>query len=244
VKHTITYGDEQIRFSIRFLPQTTRNKKRVAIHVHPDGAVNVDAPEGTDVSAVGAAVRRRARWIWLRQTEYRERTKHVLPREYVSGETHFYLGKRYVLKVIENQTAPQGVKLLRGRLEVSTRSRDAEVVRRLLDAWYRQRAEEVFARRITACAAKASWMTTMPGFRLLTMRTQWGSCSPKGELLLNPNLVKAPGPCVEYVVFHELCHLKEHNHSKRFYELLGALLPDWQTWKSELDESAEHLLNR
>jgi predicted metal-dependent hydrolase len=136
------------------------------------------------------------------------------------------------------------VKLLRGRLEVSTRSRDAEVVRRLLDAWYRLRAEEVFAQRITACAAKASWITAIPGFRLLTMRTQWGSCSPKGELLLNPLLVKAPGPCVEYVVFHELCHLKEHNHSKRFYELLGALLPDWQTWKSELDESAEHLLNR
>jgi hypothetical protein len=75
------------------------------------------------------------------------------------------------------------------------------------------------------------------------MKTQWGSCSPKGELLLNPLLVKAPGHCVDYVIFHELCHLKEHNHSQRFYELLGGLLPDWEKRKAELDGLAEQLLN-
>lgn len=244
MKRTITYGDEKISFAIRFVPKLARLKQRVAIHVHPDGAVKVDAPEGTNASAVIAAVRRRARWIWQRQNEYHERIKHVLSREYVSGESHFYLGKRYTLKVILHRTAPQGVKLLRGRLEVTTRSKDADVVRALLDAWYRLRAEDVFARRIAACAAMASWIKTTPGFRLLTMRTQWGSCSPKGKLLLNPHLVKAPGPCVDYVIFHELCHLKEHNHSAKFYSLLGGLLPDWQKWKSELDELAEHLLNR
>lgn len=244
MKRTITYGDEKISFSIRFRPKPERTKQRVAIHVHPDGVINVDAPEGIDASAVVAAVRRRVRWIWQHQNEYRERTRHVLPREYMSGESHFYLGKRYLLKVISHRTAAPGVKLLRGRLEVTTQSKDAEVVRSLLDAWYRLRAEDVFKRRIAACAAMASWIKTTPGFRLLTMRTQWGSCSPKGELLLNPHLVKARGPCADYVIFHELCHLKEHNHSKRFYELLGGLLPDWQKWKSELDESAEHLLNR
>lgn len=244
MKRSITYGDEKIGFSVRFLPKPERSKQRIAIHVHPDGTVGVDAPEGTDASAVVAAVRRRVRWIWQRRNEYFERTRHVLPREYVSGESHFYLGKRYVLKVILRRTTQQNVKLLRGRLEVTTRSKDAEAVRGLLDAWYRLRAEDVFTRRIAACAAKASWIKTTPDFRLLAMRTQWGSCSPKGELLLNPHLVKAPGPCADYVIFHELCHLKEHNHSKRFYELLGGLLPDWQKWKSELDESAEHLLNR
>lgn len=241
MRRFITYGEERIGFSIRYLPAPRR---RVSIHVHPDGTVTVDAPENTETAEVVAAVRRRIRWIWLRLRACRERARHVLPRQYVSGESHFYLGRRHVLKVIVSSAAHEGVKLLRGKLEVRTRARDAGKVRTLLDAWYRQRAEEMFARRIAACAAQAPWIKTTPGFRLLTMRTQWGSCSPKGDLLLNPHLVKAPGPCVDYVIFHELCHLKEHNHSAKFYSLLGGLLPDWQKWKSELDELAEHLLNR
>ncbi len=241
MRRFITYGEERIGFSIRYLPEPRR---RVSIHVHPDGTVTVDAPENTEAAEVVAAVRRRIRWIWLRLRACRERARHVLPRQYVSGESHFYLGRRHVLKVIVSPTESQGVKLLRGKLEVRTRSRDAGKVRALLDAWYRQRAKDMFARRIAECAAKAPWIRTVPGFRLLTMRTQWGSCSPKGDLLLNPHLVKAPGPCQDYVIFHELCHLKEHNHSAKFYSLLGGLLPDWQQWKSELDELAEHLLNR
>lgn len=241
MRRSITYGEERIGFSIKFSP---RASQRVAIHVESDGTVSVDAPEGADVAAVVAAVRHRVRWIWQRLRACRERARHVLPRQYVSGESHFYLGKRHVLKVIVGADEPPGVKLLRGKLEVRTRIRDADKVRALLDAWYRQRAEDVFARRIAACAADVPWLKTAPGFRLLTMRTQWGSCSPKGELVLNPHLVKAPGPCVDYVIFHELCHLKEHNHSAKFYSLLSGLLPDWQKWKSELDELAEHLLNR
>lgn len=241
MRRFITYGEERIGFSIRYVPAPRR---RLSIHVHPDGTVTVDAPDNIETCEVVAAVRHRARWIWLRLRACRERARHVLPRQYVSGESYFYLGRRHMLKVIVNPALPEGVKLLRGRLEMTTWRRDARKIRALLDAWYRVRAEDVFARRIAACAAKASWIKATPGFRLLTMRTQWGSCSPKGELLLNPHLVKAPGPCSDYVIFHELCHLKEHNHSKRFYELLGGLLPDWQEWKSELDESAEHLLNR
>ena len=241
MRRFITYGEESIGFSIRF---STRSSKRVLIHVVPDGTVNVDAPEDTDVAEVVAAVRHRARWIWQRLRAYRERTRHVLPREYVSGESHFYLGKRYALKVIVSSTEIQGVKLLRGKLEVRTCARDAVKVRALLDGWYRTRAQEVFAKRIAECATKVPWLKTVPGFRMLTMRTQWGSCSRKGDLVLNPLLVKAPGPCVDYVIFHELCHLKEHNHSARFYGLLGGLLPDWHKWKSELDELADHLLNR
>lgn len=241
MRRFITYGDERIGFSVRFSP---RSSTRVLIHVHPNGTVNVDAPASADVGEVVDVVRRRVRWIWQRLRAYRERTRHVLPREYVSGESHFYLGKRYVLKVIVASTEPQGVKLMCGKLEVRTRVKDAAKVRVLLDAWYRKRAEEVFARRIAACATKVPWLKNSPGFRMLAMRAQWGSCSPKGELILNPLLVKAPGPCVDYVIFHELCHLKEHNHSERFYRLLGGLLPDWQKWKSEVDGLAEHLLNR
>ncbi|QDX82854.1 metal-dependent hydrolase [Denitratisoma sp. DHT3] len=216
----------------------------MSIHIAPDGVVSVDAPEGTAVAEVMAAVRRRVRWVWLRLRAGRERVRHVLPREYVSGESHFYLGRRHVLKVIVAAKDEPGVKLLRGRLEIRVPARKPAQVRTLLDAWYRRRADEVFARRIATCAVQAPWIKQAPAFRLLTMRTQWGSCSPKGGLLLNPMLVKAPTPCIDYVILHELCHLKEHNHSPHFYELLAGLMEDWQGRKAELDALADHLLNR
>lgn len=239
----IAYGEERIGFTVRFQP---RPRQRVAIHVMPDGAVQVDAPLDTEMTAVKDAVRQRARWIWQQLQAHRERQRHVMPREYVSGETHFYLGRRHMLKV---QLAPAGagagVRLWRGRLEVSTPQRDAATVRRLLEAWYRAHAGEVFARVLAEVAQRMRLRgAEPPPWRLLAMRTQWGSCSPKGELLLNPLLVKAPRACIEYVVAHELCHLTEHNHSPRFYGLLGAVLPDWAERKAELDGLAEQLLNR
>jgi predicted metal-dependent hydrolase len=241
-RYSVPYGDERIGFSVRFLP---RPQRRVAIHVMPDGSVQVDAPEDSNVLEIKKAVCLRARWVWQQLEAQRERKRHVLTREYVSGETHFYLGRRHMLKVQVDQQAAPGVRLWRGRLEITTaQRRDAIVVRRLLEGWYRERARDVFARVLADLAPRIRLSQSFPPWRLLSMRTQWGSCSPKGELLLNPHLVRAPRACIEYVIAHELCHLKEHNHSKRFYRLLGEVLPDWEKRKGELDNLAEQLLNR
>lgn len=240
-RHSIAYGDERLAFTVHFVQ---RPRRSVAIHVMPDGSVRVDAPQDTDMVEVKNAVRRRARWIWQQMQAHHERQRHVTPREYVSGETHFYLGRRHMLKVQTAATADAGVRLWRGRLEVSAPRRDADTVRRLLEVWYREHAREVFSRALVDMAERMRLQRSVPTWRMLAMRTQWGSCSPSGELLLNPNLVKAPRACIEYVVAHELCHLKEHNHSPRFYRLLDAALPDWAERKAELDEMAERLLNR
>lgn len=235
------YGNERIVFELNRVPSA---RQRIGIHVLPDGSVRVDAPESAAVEVVLVAVRKRARWIWIRLQARHELGLHVLPREYVSGESHFYLGRRHVLKVFSHADAPAGVKLLRGKLEVTAASNDPKRIRSLLEAWYRRRAKEVFTRRLTELTSAAPWLSEVPPFRLLVMRTQWGSCSPAGELLLNPHLVKAPRPCVDYVLAHELCHLKEHNHSPAFYRALSALMPDWLARKEELDGMAEALLNR
>lgn len=240
-QYSVAYGDERILFSVRFLP---RPQRRVAIHVMPDGVVQVDAPEGAVLLEVKHAVRQRAGWVWQQLQAQRERKLHVLPREYVSGETHFYLGRRHMLKVQPTHGVSSGVRMWRGCLEITTTKRDALAVRRLLEAWYRERAAEVFARVIAEMAPRMGIRQVLPSARLLAMRTQWGSCSSKGEVLLNPHLVKAPKACIEYVVAHELCHLREHNHSERFYRLLGQVLPDWAERKAELDGLAEVLLNR
>jgi hypothetical protein len=89
---------------------------------------------------------------------------------------------------------------------------------------------------------KALWVESHPSFGILTMQTQWGSCSPKGRLTLNPNLVKASNTGIDYVILHELCHFAEHNHSKKFYLLLGQVMPNWERVKAQLDGMVHRVL--
>ena len=108
-----------------------------------------------------------------------------------------------------------------------------------------QMIRDVFERRLREEASQVAWASgNLPDMKLLAMKKQWESCSQKGRIHLNPQLVKAPRECIDYVILHELCHLKEHNHSPRFYGLLDRNMPDWRERKAKLDGMAELLLNR
>ena len=106
-------------------------------------------------------------------------------------------------------------------------------------AWYRARARDYFAQRIDEISAKLPWIEAPPPFRLLEMSRQWGSCSPSGHVILNPHLVMAPRDCVDYVVIHELAHLKHHNHGPDFFKLLDQQVPRWEQHKRTLDNMVE-----
>ncbi|HBW0106655.1 M48 family metallopeptidase [Klebsiella aerogenes] len=229
------YGDEWINFDREPRPYAT---SRVLIKVHPDCRVVVSAPEEADDLAVLTAVKKRGRWIYQQLRDFRRQLEYITPRKYISGESHYYLGKQYLLKVIEKPAEVQRVKMLRGKLEVTLRQKSPEKVRQLLIDWYKTRAKDVFAKRLEAMLEQAMWVNAPPPLRILTMQTQWGSCSPNGRLTLNPNLVKAPRECIDYVILHELCHLAEHNHSERFYRLMGQVMPEWEVVKTRLDEMA------
>nr|WP_081430625.1 SprT family zinc-dependent metalloprotease [Pseudenterobacter timonensis] len=233
------YGDEQIAFE-RVVRQQASDK--VLIKVHPDCRVVVSAPTDADNDAVLNAVKKRGRWIYEQLRDFRKQLEYTSPRKYISGESHYYLGKQYLLKVIEAPNSVQGVKLLRGKLEVSVRIKNAEKVRELLTDWYKARAKETFAKRLDAVLEHALWVTERPLLRIQTMQTQWGSCSPNGKITLNPYLVKAPRECVDYVVLHELCHLAEFNHSERFYRLMTQVMPHWEEVKERLDGMANVIL--
>lgn len=233
---SIRYGTDQIAFERLPRPKVA---SRILIRVHPEGRVVVLAPASASDDAVCKAVTKRARWIRQQRRELNEQRRHVTPRQYVSGESHFYLGKRYPLKVVPSPAHDTGVRLLRGKLAVSVRAADPALVRKHLAAWYRIRAREVFAARLDAMMDQALWVATKPPLRLQRMRTQWGNCSPAGRITLNPDLVKAPRACIDYVILHELCHHAEHNHSERFYRLMHSVMPDWEATKHKLDGLAD-----
>jgi predicted metal-dependent hydrolase len=236
---SFSYGDEQISFK-RVLRHQGSGK--ALIKVYPDCRVVVSAPEDACNDDVLTAVKKRGRWIYEQLRDFRKQLEHITPRQYISGESHYYLGKQYQLKVIEDSSRAPSVKLLRGKLEVTIKQKSSEAVREVLVDWYRVRAKEVFAKRLDAMLEQALWVNERPPMRIFSMKTQWGSCSPNGRLTLNPHLVKAPRECIDYVILHELCHIAEHNHSERFYRLMGQVMPTWGRIKSKLDESACSIL--
>ncbi|MEO6322250.1 MAG: SprT family zinc-dependent metalloprotease [Polaromonas sp.] len=241
-QYSFKYGDETLRFTLRH--QAGRKMQRVAIHVESDGRVVVDAPESAPLDQVLAAVKTRARWISQQVSAARARLVHVLPREYVSGETLLYRGRRYRLKVLVDADVHAHAALRGAYIEVTVPRREAVLVRAALEGWFRTRARSVLLERLQAVAAPLRWVSQLPPVRFQSMKVQWGSCSPAGRITLNPDLVKAPRECMDYVLLHELCHLQHHNHSPNFYKALDLHLPRWRLVKERLDGMAEQLLCR
>ncbi len=236
---TLCYGDDF--FSYRVTPRPFLTKK-IKIHVHPNSRIEVEVPEDCSSAEIDQAVRKRARWI-VKQLEAAWQVRaHTLRREYVSGETHFYIGRRFQLKVNACQNRFATVKLKAGRLEVFIRRTDPASVRRALNRWYQEKSSDYFLRRLEHLCGSIAWLENPPPFKRVAMKKQWGSCSAGGVIHLNAWLVRAPVDCIDYVLIHELCHLREHNHSRKYYELLQRHLPNWRALKTKLDGMAELLL--
>jgi predicted metal-dependent hydrolase len=110
------------------------------------------------------------------------------------------------------------------------------VVQKLLEAWYRAEAKRIFSSRMAACFPRlAHLQVAYPTLSVRRMKARWGSCSSTGNIILNLKLIHLPLECIDYVIVHELCHLKEHNHSKRYYRLLEQILPDWRERRAALN---------
>jgi predicted metal-dependent hydrolase len=113
---------------------------------------------------------------------------------------------------------------------------NALAVEATVSTWYRRRAKDVFERRLDSCFMEAKrYIGTRPLLRIRRMKRRWGSCKSTNGILLNTLLVYAPARCIDYVIMHELCHLRHHNHGSKFYRLLGQLMPDWKERRKRLE---------
>lgn len=228
---TIIYGTAAITYDLTF----TR-RKTLGIIVTSDSQVNVRAPIGTPVEEIDRIVQKRAAWITRKQREFESYPPKLPPRQYLSGENHFYLGKQYRLNITVG--TPPSVELTRGRLLITVRDDDPGRVKHQLTEWYRRQARRVFAERLEACYPKIQpYDVPYPEIKIRLMRKRWGSCTAAGRINLNLRLIQAPIPYIDYVIIHELCHLKEHNHSRAYYTLLDHLLPDWRELREGLNQA-------
>jgi predicted metal-dependent hydrolase len=233
--HRVPYGSQNITFALEYSP-----RKTLAIEVHPDNSIIVKAPTDATIESIESKVIHRAAWIARQQRQFDRYAPPLPAPECVSGEGYRYLGRQYRLKLIENSV--EKIRLWQGRLEVNTPTPfDRAQVERSISNWFRDRALTIFAERYQYChkLVSAHGIEHHSGFELRTMSKRWGSCTPSGKIFLNPLLVSAPKDCIDYVIIHELCHLRFPNHSPSFYKLLASILPDWIDLKQKLNSQVE-----
>ena len=210
-----------------------RSKRRtLSLIVEADGTLTVRAP----LRMKEADIRRfiEAKTGWIKQKQARVREEALAPRQYVDGETFWYLGVEIPLRLVPSQK-PALVMDKVFKLAKSAQPKAESV----FTAWYRQQARAVLTERVSHFARNHD---LKPGkLRISSARTRWGSCSAKGTLSFTWRLVMAPPEVIDYVVVHELCHLKELNHSKAFWAQVGKILPDYKKRRAWLKKNGNSL---
>jgi len=230
--HTLQYGTTTIEYELLYAPRQT-----LGITVNPDCTVQVMAPEGCPLPQIEQHLKRRRKWIVKQQQELSQYLPLLPPRQYVSGETHLYLGKQYRLKLLQGHTP--AMTLARNRFFIITRDKEnKEAIQAQLDEWYRQKAEQLFAELLTESMKRAViiGIHERPPLKIRLMQKRWGSSTAQGVLILNLKLIQVAKPLIEYVIMHELCHKKIHNHSSDYYALLDRVMPNWKERKQQLNQ--------
>lgn len=224
---SIQFGSKQIDYQIEY-----SDRKTLGITVTPDMDVLVKAPKDSPISKIEEKLQKKAPWIIKQQSFFLAYHPKTTERKYISGETHLYLGRQYLLKVEEEKI--ESVKLKGKYIEVKTPDRSR--TKKLLNDWYLIHAKSKFHSTALPLIENFKKYNVEPSSIVLReMPTRWGSCTPKGKIILNPELIKAPKGCIEYVIIHELCHLIHHDHTRKFIELQTKEMKDWEKWKTKLE---------
>ena len=212
--------------------EIVRSQRRtVAIQIHPDKSVELKVPLSYNVDEVEPFLVKHHRWIFNRLDAPEKKSRE--PKKYVDGELHYFLGKQYPIKII---ISPENTVVFQDDTIVIYAKYDLpELIEVLLEKWYFTQARAVFQKISIPLTKQMTKYNVAPkSFTIKKMKTRWGSCSSKGSINLNLDLIKLPEGCIKAVILHELCHLVHMNHSKEFYALMTAEMPDWKVWDKQL----------
>ena len=211
--------------------------KNFYIGVHPpSGRVRVSAPLRLGDDAVRMAVISRLGWIRRQQAAF-EGQERQSQREFVTGESHYFKGRRYRLDVVERDCPPRVWLLNNTRIGLSVRpNADRDTREAVVYRWYRQYLRSELPPLLEKWEAKLGVSVNEVGIR--KMKTLWGSCNVEAKRIwLNLELAKKPSSCLVYILVHEMVHLLEREHNDRFHELMNGFLPQWRTYRDTLNRA-------
>ncbi len=209
--------------------------KNIHLSVYPpDGRVRIAAPSKMDLDTIRVFAISKLQWIKEQQESFRQQIREP-EREYLERESHYFLGERYLLKIIELNAAPK-VEIDHKYIHLYIRpNTDTAKRAEIINEWYRIKLKQLIPDLI------AKWEkvigVTSNEFRIKKMRTKWGTCNTDAKRIwLNLELAKKPKECIEYIVVHELVHLLERNHNQRFVKLMDQFMPKWRFYREELNK--------
>ena len=227
----VTYGNRVINYSVIY-----SSRKALGITVTPKKQVIIRCPYNASREKVKELIQKRLNWISNKLNYFESLPTKIPARKYESGETHYYLGKQYRLKIIKSRL--EEVKLKGKYLCVYTlRGKEKHIVEVMIDYWYKNKAAKKFEDIISNWLQKFNdFNIQKPKVVIKKMIKRWGSCNASNRVTLNQELIKVPLSCINYVIVHELCHLKYRDHDKKYFRLLSSFIPNWQIIKDTLDK--------
>lgn len=208
--------------------------KNIHLSVYPPtGRVRIAAPARMDLETIRMFAISKLSWIKKQQAKLQGQEREA-PREFTGSESHYYLGKRYLLKVIETDDKPSvAIKHNKLVLQVKPNS-DKQQKQILLQEWYRNQLKTLVPKYISKWEDKMQ--VKIDEFGIKKMKTKWGTCNREAKRIwINLELAKKPLECLEYIVVHEMVHLLERNHNDRFIAYMNKFLPQWRHYKEELN---------
>lgn len=227
--NTFKYGQYSYEYYLAF-----QDRKTIALTVQPSLNIILKCPIGYDVDKIDKFLKRK--WLWLeKQVQYfKKYKKKVAQKEYVSGESFLYLGRQYKLLVKVGE-APQ-VKLEKGSITLFTTgcAQDLSANKKILEKWFEQRTKSVFTARLDEMVKNFN-DGRIPELITRKMPKRWGSYLSNKKIILNPLLIRASKDCIDYVIVHELCHMRHKNHNKNFFKLQESVVPNWKEVKEKLE---------
>ncbi len=228
--------EEQIQVLDLTIDVIKKDIKNLHLAVYPPtGRIRIASPINLNDEAIRLFAISKIRWIKKHQKNFYEQLREI-PKEYITGESHYFDGKRYLLKVIEREEKHEIIIRNKNYLELYVRPNTTiDGKEKVLQEWYRSHLKEITPDLIKNWEEKIG--VKCEQWHIKKMRTKWGSCNiEKNKILLNLELGKKPRHCVEYIIVHELIHFLERNHNDNFRAHLDRLMPNWKTYKRELND--------
>jgi predicted metal-dependent hydrolase len=225
---------EQLRLGDIVIDVEQKDIKNIHLSVYPPtGRVRIAAPQRMDLDTIRVYALSKLNWIKKQQTKFRGQDREA-PREFLNRESHYFNGKRYLLKVVEH-AAPPKIELNHSTLVLYVRPGTAtEKSQRILDEWYRAQLKKVLPTLIEKWEKKLN--VKVNEFGIKKMKTRWGTCNREAKRIwLNLELAKKTPECLEYIVVHEMIHLLERKHNDIFAANMNEYLPKWRFYKDELN---------
>lgn len=209
-------------------------RRTLGLCIRADGSLIVRVPEGTSDKVIRRLVEEKKNWILKHINRLLDRP-HASSRSFTDGEMHLFRGHYLVLRIIVSDK--QFCRFTDTTIEVGAPLSDKDLIRKILYTGYRNEASHIFPGMLHRLTENLNGKGFKPaGMKVRTMKSRWGSCSGKGVITLNTDLIRLNDKFIEYVLIHELCHLKHHNHGNGFYNLLSELCPNWKTLRKEIKD--------